>query len=130
MHIKLVSGKVREESRIDLLLMSHSVPTQPLDFRLEDVLNAPTQLIARWLVPESPNGMILAYSVYCDTSLLPTVVSGDATMVTLTGLSPFTDYECYVTASTGAGEGYPSNIDTEITVEDGGWNTIIIIPLF
>ena len=41
------------------------------------------------------------------------------TSVTINDLTAFTFYQCYVTASTSAGEGPPSNNSTERTVEDG-----------
>ena len=69
--------------------------------------------------PSSPNGIILYYSIHCTTSLPTVVVSGDATMATLTDLIPFTHYECYITANTSMGEGEPSNTSIAQTVEDG-----------
>ena len=36
-----------------------------------------------------------------------------------TGLNPYTQYSCYVTANTSAGEGSPSSVMTARTVEDG-----------
>ena len=72
--------------------------------------------------PSSPNGIILYYSIHCNhsTTSLPTVVvSGDATMATLTDLIPFTHYECYVIANTSMGEGEPSNTSIAQTLEDG-----------
>ena len=71
------------------------------------------------MAPETQNGMITGYSVYCNTSVSPIVVSGDTRTENITGLLPFTYYECSVTANTSAGEGNPSDADTAQTVEDG-----------
>ena len=83
----------------------------------------------------SKNGIITAYTVYCNTSAsqaypeqvigsnIPTirsVVNGTTLAVTFnTGLNPYTQYSCYVTANTAAGEGSPSAIMTSRTVEGG-----------
>ena len=47
------------------------------------------------------------------------VVEGMATMTQLTGLSPFTAYECFVMGNTSAGAGSPSDLDIERTNEAG-----------
>ena len=73
--------------------------------------------------------------MYCNTSAsqsypeqeigpnIPTirsVVNGTTLAVTFnTGLNPYTQYSCYVTANTSAGEGSPSVIMTTRTVEGG-----------
>ena len=72
--------------------------------------------------------------MYCNTSAnqsypeqvigsnLPTIVSvvnGTTLAVTLPGLSPFTQYSCYVTANTSVGEWYPSETLSAKTVEGG-----------
>ena len=80
------------------------------------------------------NGIITAYSVYCNTSAnqsypeqvigsnVPTimsVVNGTTLADKLTGLNPYTQYSCYVTANTSVGEGSPSSIVTVQTAESG-----------
>ena len=73
--------------------------------------------------------------MYCNTSAsqaypeqmigpnIPTirsVVNGTTLAVTFnTGLNPYTQYSCYVTANTSAGEGSPSEILTVRTGEGG-----------
>ena len=48
------------------------------------------------------------------------VVNGTTLDVTFnTGLNPYTQYSCYVTANTSAGEGSPSAIITAQTIQDG-----------
>ena len=72
--------------------------------------------------------------MYCNTSAnqsypeqmigpnVPTirsVVNGIALAATLSGLSAYTQYSCYVTANTSVGEGNPSFVSTTRTVEGG-----------
>ena len=52
-------------------------------------------------------------------ALGPVVVDMPVLAVNLTGLSPYTLYECTVSASTGAGEGSASTPQTARTDEDG-----------
>ena len=93
------------------------------------------QLTASWTPPIPTNGIITAYTVYCNTSAnqvypeqvigpnVPTVrsvVSGmKQEIIFRTGISPYTQYECYVTANSSAGEGTPSQIVMIRTSESG-----------
>ena len=85
----------------------------------------PYSLRVSWLPPSVPNGYITHYNVYCQESLLvmgsgggmlalPTslyfqtftsTVYGTELNATVTGLTPFTNYGCYVSANTTIGEG-------------------------
>ena len=80
--------------------------------------------------------------MYCNTSAnqtypeqligpnVPTirsVVNGSSLAATLTGLNPYTQYSCYVTANTSVGEGSTSVLYTTITVESG--NLLYLYPL-
>ena len=113
---------------------SFAVPSSPQNFSLSPVAGSPTQLSASWSVPIPRNGIITGYSVYCNTSAnqpypeqvigsnVPTirsVVNGTTLATTLTGLNPYTQYSCYVTASTSVGEGTPSVTWTMQTVQSG-----------
>ena len=110
------------------------VPSSPQNFSLSPVAGSPTQLSASWSVPIPRNGIITAYSVYCNTSANqaypeqvigqndPTIrsgVNGTTLATTLTGLNPYTQYSCYVTANTSVGEGSPSAVVTALTTESG-----------
>ena len=44
------------------------VPTMPLEFTLENVTDEPNQLLASWMEPQPPNGVITSYSVTCTIS--------------------------------------------------------------
>ena len=104
----------------------------PLNLSLASVAGIATQLSASWSAPISKNGIITGYSVYCNTSAnqsypeqvigsnVPTirsVVNGTTLDVNLTGLNPYTQFSCYVTANTSVGEGSPSNIVTVQTAQ-------------
>ena len=108
------------------------VPSSPLNVALAPVASSPTQLSASWSAPIPKNGIITGYSMYCNTSAnqsypeqvigsnMPTirsVVYGTTLAVTLTGLNPYTQYGCYVTANTSVGEGSPSVLVTAQTFE-------------
>ena len=102
-------------------------------FQLVTVDGNSTLLRASWDPPDQPNGMITAYTVYCNTAAdqfypeqTPTgntvftveVQNGD-TSTLVPGLTAFTRYECSVTANTSAGEGESSNTQTARTDESG-----------
>jgi len=98
------------------------------------VSGSSTTLSASWTQPTTLNGILTNYTVYCFISSeqfyseqIPNeeqnftvfnTTSPDTTEVVLTGLVAFTEYECYVTASTNGGESEPSNNDSARTDED------------
>ena len=111
-----------------------SVSTSPLNFILSTAHEFSPALFAMWSVPIPRNGIITGYSVYCNTSInqsfpeqvigpnIPTIrstVNGATLAVTFTGLKPYTQYSCYVTANTSAGEGSPSMLVTAQTGNGG-----------
>ena len=103
----------------------------PLNFQLSAVSSS--VLMTNWKPPSTPNGIVTGYTVYCTVSLnqtypeqVPTGASTytvfnvtSQTSVYLSGLLPFTFYQCYVTANTSAGEGSPSDTNTTQTNEAG-----------
>ena len=111
-----------------------SVPSSPQNFSLSPVAGSPSQLSASWSVPIPMNGIITGYSVYCNTSAnqlypeqmigsnVPTirsVVNRTTLAATLSGLSPYTQYSCYVIANTSVGQGSPSAILTTLSAQSG-----------
>ena len=113
---------------------SFTAPSSSQGFSLFPVAGSPTQLSASWSVPIPRNGIITAYSVYCNTSAnqaypeqmigsnaptIRSVVNRTTLATTLTGLNPYTQYSCYVTANTSVGEGTPSNILNGLTLQSG-----------
>ena len=112
-------------------VVSLTVPSEPR-INVSRRVNEPHELLVTWTSPDSPNGIILNYTVYCDIDdgyqggsgmiLLPdvvVVVSGRDYSVIMTDLTPYTCYNCYVTATTSAGEGNSSMVDTAQTDESG-----------
>ena len=105
--------------------------SSPLNVSVSTVPGSPKQLSATWSPPITNNGIITEYTVYCNTSAsqpypeqvigpnVPTVRSVvDGTILAVifnTGLNPYTQYNCYVTAKTSVGEGTPSQIVTART---------------
>ena len=105
------------------IFMSQTVPSAPCNFTVSQISGSPTQLTATWCASNSTTGIITGYSVYCNTSAnqsypeqmigpnVPTirsVVNRTTLAATLNGLSPYTQYSCYVTANTSVGQGSPS----------------------
>ena len=130
---------------------------------LAQVIGSPTKLYIQWKPPDEPNGIIVAYSIYCKVMVVNDVQqilgsvsgSGSSESIPITAssgllmseevnglgdisdyaisvvtkgtelkafvenLTPFTNYECFITANTSAGEGSSSRIVTATTDESG-----------
>ena len=90
------------------------------------------------------NDIIIGYIIYCNTSAnqaypeqrigyntptIRSVVNGTTLAATFsTGLNPYTEYNCYVTANTLVGEGSPSMIGTART-DEGGTCALIVFRI-
>ena len=110
------------------------------------VIGSPLDLFVTWNSPSEPNGVIESYTVYCykptpdlgsgtqlfgsgsgmqqpdirDESMYAhTTVPGNETQATVTGLEPYTTYNCYVIANTSAGAGNSSFAHAATTDESG-----------
>ena len=119
-----------------LSLCISTAPSMPLNFQLSAVTSS--VLMANWTPPSSPDGIVKGYTVYCTVSQNQTypeqVPTGGSTYtvfnetsqtsVYLSGLLPFTFYQCYVTANTSAGEGNPSDTNTTQTNQAGKYQTL------
>ena len=107
-----------------------AAPTPPLNFRLTE--QSSTSLEASWEEPSTLNGVLTNYTVYCSLSssqfyseqlmlsinVPSTTVDPVSTTANITGLYPFTSYECYATASTGGGKSSRSNNASARTSEE------------
>ena len=107
---------------------------------MSPIPGSPNQLSATWSPPIPKNGIITAYTVYCNTSAsqaypeqvigpnvpsVRSVVNGSTLAVTFNaGLNPYTHYDCYVTANTSVGEGMQSNIVSNRTAESCEQNRV------
>ena len=122
------------------LFFLNTVPSEPESVLVMAVQGSPSQLQVSWDPPDQPNGLILSYSVYCyelttddllgvgsgDQMLYP-VVANDALQLVVapgimseanaSGLIPYTQYDCYVTANTSVGEGNVSVVQSARTDE-------------
>lgn len=97
----------------------------PTNVTVLTISGDPLSLYIGWSPPIVPNGYITHYNVYCQESqlaagsgdgmyILPTssyqsiftntVLSYDMN-ITISGLTPFTNYGCFVSANTSVGEG-------------------------
>ncbi len=85
------------------------------------VPGSPDTLSATWDIPKPTNGIISNYTINCNSSISVTV-TGSTLSANLSGLAPFTNYSCTVSASTGAGEGNTSMLMVAATDEDGKHN--------
>ena len=120
-----------------------TAPSSPLSQFLIPVATE-FELTSLFNAPKFPNGIITAYTVYCNTSAMqayleqvigpnvPTIraravvsqiaVLSDMKTYSVTfgiGLKPYIRYDCYVTANTSAGEGPPSSIQSNRTSSSG-----------
>ena len=101
-----------------------------MNFTLTELSSS--SLEASWKEPLTLNGVLNNYTIYCSLSSsqfyseqLMLSINGPSTTVdpvnttaNITGLDPFTSYECYVTASTGGGESPRSNNASARTSEE------------
>ena len=89
------------------------------------VPDSPRTLMASWMEPDPTNGIISNYTIRCNDTIsivvrAPQVITDvSALSATLDGLTPFTTYECTISASTGAGEGASSGPQNATTDEGG-----------
>ena len=101
----------------------HLVPSQPSNVTVETggLLQA---LVVDWDVPQRPAGVIASYMVNYNGTTLTT--GGNITILTITGLDPFTLYSITVTACTVDGCGNQTNPFLGTTAEEGSYvNTLI-----
>ncbi len=109
-------------------------PSEPINIRVLAIPGDPFSLDISWDLPTNPNGIITHYNLYCleyndelgsgdDTWIKPSMESNNETVnssfssTIMTGLVPFTDYSCYVSANTSVGEGPASVMVTGTTDE-------------
>ena len=97
------------------VLNIYTAPTAPRGLSLSTVRYFPNLIIATWTPPNTTNGIITAYSVYCNTSVNGLIIGAKTNATTLvvtinTGSDMFTQCSCYVTANTSIGEGTPSQM--------------------
>ena len=81
-----------------------------------------SMLSASWMTPEPTNGIITGYTIRCSAPLgmlMQFIIDGSMTTTVLSGLAPFTEYMCFISANTSVGEGDRSDNQTAMTDEAG-----------
>ena len=81
----------------------------------------------QWKVPEKPNGIITSYHLKCadGLSVFNQTINGSQTTTTLSGLLPYTNYSCNITAHTSVGGGPAATISVT-TEQDGIVNPVLL----
>ena len=92
--------------------------TEPSTPKNESVtLTTSTSAVISWSPPLEPNGVIIQYRLQCGLNV-DRNVSGSQTTITLSGLLPYTNYSCNITAHTSAGRGPAATVNIT-TAQDG-----------
>ena len=76
---------------------------------MEIVFVNSSSVTLQWGPPETPNGVIIHYSILCDENNIN--ISSSVLMYTIEGLSPDTVYVLQLRAHTVVGAGPPSSIN-------------------
>ena len=99
-----------------------AAPSAPRSFSLVPSTD-PAMLAASWNIPLPTNGIIISYTVVCNSTIVLVLQPSPSDLATvetvLTGLQPFTVYECSVFANTSAGRGLESETRVAMTTEAG-----------
>ena len=96
----------------------YSVPTKPVNTTLARVDGSPTKLYIHWKPPEEPNGIIVAYNIYCKV-----IIATDVQQIL--GSASGTSGSTPITASSGLtmsgeGSGFNDISDYVISVVTNG----------
>ena len=95
------------------------VPGPPTEF-IGVSINS-TSILFTFKPPQKPNGVIINYLLRCYTTMVEnSALSLNITQnqTTLTGLQPYTNYLCNITANNIHGEGRAANTSV-VTLQDG-----------
>ena len=103
-------------------MMCCTVPAGP-PHNFSIVAKSSQSINVTWSAPTTPNGVITEYQLQCsgDNKKLTSAVMGSPTTTTLSGLLPYTNYSCSITAHTSAGGGPAATISVT-TLQDGELN--------
>ena len=78
-------------------------------------------------LPSQRNGVIISYSIICSSGdIIINTTRTSITSLTITGLQPFTNYTCSVSASTIIGDG-PAAKSSAFTLEESKYINLLII---
>ena len=112
-------GEFLDHSVVNMLsfTMCCTVPAGPPRQVVAIVLNS-TSIVFLWVAPSTPNGVITEYQLQCSGGGQVFNLTVMETTITLSGLLPYTNYSCNITAHTSAGGG-PAATTIVITAQDG-----------
>lgn len=109
------------------------MPSAPKSVEVDTVAGRPSHLLVTWQPPETPNGLITNYKVFCfdsssdigsgtkqDTSEYQASISNETVLASemsasVGGLDPYMIYSCIVVAYTSIGKGEPSSTVSGVT---------------
>ena len=121
------------------------MPSAPTSVQVETIAGQPNQLLVMWQLPDTPNGLVTDYTVYCfgsdengsDTergttpssilfqnSISNTTVDGSESSAVVGGLDPYTVYDCSVVAYTSVGDGEPSSVESGVTDQSSMYSSV------
>ena len=128
------------------------MPSAPTSVEVDTVAGQPSQLLVSWQLPETPNGLITNYKIFCyksedssssggsgtkqDTppsyhdSVSNKTVFASETSAVMGGFDPYTRYDCIVVAYTSIGEGEPSTVESGVTDQSSKVDPFIIVCLY
>lgn len=121
-----------------------------MSIKVNTVARHPNQLLVTWQPPDTPNGLIIEYAVFCfrsedgskngsrtpmpssnllEDSISNITVLGSEISATVGGLDPYTLYDCTVTAYTSIGEGDPSSYESGVTDQSSKFDKLLQVLL-
>ena len=111
---------VNEEVSCNIKFTSNVEPeSPPVDFHASLVTAMTIRF--QWKQPTKSNGVIIQYYILCNTNdkqMFIYIVNGSHTTTTVSGLLPYTNYFCSITANTSVGGG--PGIAISITTKQDG----------
>ena len=102
------------------LMMFCTVPAGP-PRQVFGIADTSTLIILAWSAPSTPNGVITEYQLQCSGGGQVFYRTVMETTTTLSGLLPYTNYSCSITAHTSVGGG-PAATTSVTTLEDGKYS--------
>lgn len=128
-----------------------------MSVQVDTVEGQPNQLLVTWQPPDTPNGLITEYAVFCfksedgdsssengsrsdgdptppsnllEDSVSNITVLGSEMSATVGGLDPYTLYDCTVIAYTSIGEGDTSSYASGVTDQSSKFNNLPQLLLY
>lgn len=128
-----------------------AVPSAPKSVQADTIAGQPNQLFVTWQPPDTPNGLITGYTVFCfksedgdspskngsrreddptpssnlfEDSVSNITVLGSEMSAIVGGLDPYIIYDCTVIAYTSIGEGDPSSYESGVTDQSSKFDNL------